>query len=129
MKWSRIAVLLLLASLTVDADPFKIWSWSDPTQYENDNPLPASDLTTRTLKCGSLPGGPYPSEAVFVSQISPSNEDMAFVVGGIPGDYYCVMTVWSIAYLSESGPSNEVNFTVQPGALGFVPKPPVLTVQ
>ena len=124
-----LTLALLLGSLTIQADPFKIWSWAEPTLYENGQTIPAGDLTTYTLKCGTATGGPYPDETIFVSQISPSNEDMAFVVNGIPGDYYCVATVWSIAYLSESGNSGEVLFTVAPGALGFVPNPPVLTLQ
>lgn len=126
----KILILtVLVGSLTIQADPFKIWSWTDPTEYTNGQTIPAGDLTTRTLKCGTTTGGPYPNETVFISQSSPSNEDMAFAVGGIPGNYYCVSTVWSIQYLVESGNSNEQLFTVAPGALGFVPQPPVLALQ
>ncbi len=120
---------VLLGSLTIDAAPFKDWFWNDPTTYENGQQIPAGDLASRTLKCGSTLGGPYTMETLFVSQAPPSNEDMAFVVNGIPGDYYCISTVWSLTYMAESQVSNEVNFTVAPGALGFVPNPPVLTLQ
>ena len=120
---------ILLGSLTISADPLLTWTWNDPTEFENGVSIPGGDLTSRTLKCGVNPGGPYPAEKVFDMQAPPSEEDMAFVVGGIPGEYYCISTVSSLTYLSESGPSNEVNFTVLPGDLGFTPKPPVLSLQ
>ena len=133
MKMKRIVqwavAIVMLGSITIEADPFKTWTWTDPTTFENGQPIPAGDLITRTLKCGTTVGGPYPDETIFQSQTPPSVEDMAFVVGGIPGNYYCLSTVWSLLYMSESGPSNEVNFTVLPGALGFVPNPPVLSLQ
>lgn len=121
-----IIAFILLGSITISAEPFKDWNWTDPTTYVNKQPIPQGDLITRTLKCGNTEGGPYPMEAIFVSQIPPSREDMAFVVQGIPGNYYCVSTVWSLQYMSQSGISNEKLFIVAPGALGFVPNPPVL---
>ena len=130
MKILKIVIALtLLGSLTISADPLKTWSWTDPVRYENGQNIPTGDLITRTLKCGNTSGGPYSSQTIFVSQSSPSVEDMVFVVGGVPGTYYCVSTVWSLEFLSESGPSNEANFIVVPGALGFVPNPPVLTLE
>jgi len=128
-KLKFLTVFLLLGSLTIQADPLKVWQWTEPTQYENGNNIPGGDLTNYTLYCGMQQGGPYPAEKVFVMQTPPSEEDMAFVVAGLPGTYYCVSTVSSVAYSTTSGFSNEVNFTVLPGTLGFVPNPPVLSLQ
>lgn len=119
-----LGFLTIQMSLPAWAEPFLSWFWDDPVMYENQQPIPGGDLTARTLKCGTDAGGPYPMERIFVMQAPPSREDMAFVVNGVPGDYYCVSTVWSIAHLSESGPSNEHPFTVAPGVPGYVPMPP-----
>ena len=121
--------VVLLGSLTIQADPFKTWVWDDPTEYENNTAIPAGDLITRTLKCGNTAGGPYPHEILFISQFSPSIEDMAIVVQNQPGDYYCISTVWSLEHMTESGGSNEVNFSVASGQIGFVPKAPTLRLQ
>ena len=128
--WIRAVVaIVLLGSLTIQADPFKTWSWVAPVEYENGLPIPGGDLNAFTLHCGMQTAGPYPASQIFDMQVPPSLEDMAFVVAGLPGTYYCVSTVSSLAYLTTSGFSNEVNFTVPPGTLGFVPKPPVLSLQ
>ncbi len=152
--WCKALITcVLLGSLTLQVDlaalaePFKNWFWTDPVQYENMQNIPGGDLELRTLYCGnnpadtSIPDGSapfggtgscadrYDTGVVFAMQAPPSNEDMAFIVGGIPGTYYCASTVSSITYGSESGCSNEANFTVLPGALGFVPLPPTLTLQ
>lgn len=124
-----VVASVLLGSLTIQADPIKSWFWDAPTQYENGQNIPGGDLTGYTLHCGMQAGGPYPASKVFEMQSPPSEEDMAFVVAGLPGTYYCVSTVSSINHLTESGFSNEVNFTVLPGDLGFVPRPPVLSLQ
>jgi hypothetical protein len=130
MKRLRFAlVLILLGSLTIQADPLKVWQWTAPTQYDNDSNIPGGDLTDYTLHCGMQAGGPYPATQVFAMQTPPSEEDMAFVVAGLPGTYYCVSTVSSITHMTTSGFSNEINFTVLPGTLGFVPRPPVLSLQ
>ncbi len=129
-RFIQIAVaLVLLGSLTIQADPLKTWNWTAPTTYINNIPIPGGDLTDTTLHCGMQLGGPYPATQVFTMQAPPSIEDMAFVVAGMPGEYYCVATVASTTYGTTSGFSNEVNFTVLPGTLGFVPRPLVLNLQ
>lgn len=152
MKWvARSIAILLVLSLTVDmealAEPFKDWFWNDPVAYENTTPIPGGDLVMRALHCGnnpadtSIPDGSrdfgnqgacedrYESSIIFAMQAPPSSEDMAFIVGGLPGQYYCASSVLSTLYQSRSGCSNEVNFTVAPGQLGFVPNPPILSLQ
>lgn len=127
LQWT--VALVLLGSLTIQAEPLKVWQWTAPTQYENGQNIPGGDLTNYTIHCGMQAGGPYPAMQIFAMQTPPSEEDMAFVVAGVPGTYYCVSTVSSVNHLTTSEFSNEVNFTVLPGTLGFVPRPPILSLQ
>ena len=142
-----LVAAVLLGSLTIQAEPFKDWTWMDPTEYENNTPIPAGDLVARTLHCSNSPADTtipdgskafgnigscadrYETSTIFISQTPPSREDMAFIVGGLPGTYYCAATVGSIRYQSRAGCSEELNFIVLPGALGFVPKPMTLSLQ
>lgn len=125
-----LTAIILLGSLTIQAAPDKTWSWQEPTLYENSQTIPAGDLVDYMLHCGDVSGGPYGSNKVFTSQAPPSIDDMDFVVQNTPGTYYCVSTVASQAHGTTSGFSNEVNFSVLPGDLGFVPLPPAnLTLQ
>jgi hypothetical protein len=115
---------ILLGSLTLQAEPLKTWNWQEPTLYENGNTIPAGDLTNYTLHCGTQSGGPYGASQTFSTQTPPSIDDMGFVVSGTPGTYYCVSTVDSLQHSTTSGFSNEVNFSVLPADLGYVPMPP-----
>ncbi len=124
-----LVAVVLLGSLTIQAVPLKTWNWSGPFEYENMQPIPGGDLVDYTLHCGLQPDGPYPAMQVFEMQTPPSIEDMAFVVAGLPGTYYCVATVASLNHGTTSGYSNEVSFVMLPGTLGFVPKPPILSLQ
>ena len=103
---------ILLGSLTIQAAPLKTWSWIDPVAYENGQNIPGGDLTNRTILCGIQSGGPYFASKTFEMQAPPSIEDMAFVVFGVSGTYYCVTTVDSILYQTTSKYSNEVSFVV-----------------
>jgi len=129
-----IVALVLLASLTVSADPWKMWNWTEPSAYTNGNPIPGSDTLTYTLYCNDMPGeqgAPY--EVLILlddAGAPPSNEDMDIVVQGRPGTYYCAATARSSAFSTESEYSNESFFTVTAETLGFVPNPPLnLTLQ
>jgi hypothetical protein len=130
-KFIRVVIAsILLGSITIDAEPLKTWSWTEPGNYENGSAIPGGDLTGYTLHCGTQSGGPYNASQVFSSQTPPSIDDMGFIVSGTPGTYYCVSTVTSLQHSTTSGFSNEVNFSVLPADLGFVPMPPVnLTLQ
>lgn len=119
---------VLLGSLTIQADPIKTWSWTAPTEYENNTPIPTSDILSYTLYCGVTEGGPHDQFITAMNTPPPQDMDMAPLVGNQPGTYYCVLTATSSLYLEESAPSNEVNFTVLPGDLGLRPKPPVLSL-
>ena len=109
------------------ADPFKTWDWDAPVNYENGVPIPAADDLSYTLNCGTTSGGPYDVFSTLLNEPPPDVDvDMGPLVNNTPGDYYCVATATSILHGTESGPSNEVNFTVLPGDLGLRPEPPVL---
>lgn len=120
---------ILLGSLTIQADPFKSWNWTAPTQYENDIPIPADDDLSYTLKCGVSAGGPYDRFEAMLKEPPPDLQDMGLLVQNTPGTYYCVATARSSLHGTESANSNEVNFTVLPTDLGLTPKPPVLSLQ
>jgi len=128
--------VVLLGALTIQADPFKTWNWSGPFEYENNTPIPGGDLINYTLHCSNNPGDPnvpwpnrYEAQKIFEMQTPPSIEDMAFIVGGLPGTYYCAATVSSLQYGTTSGYSNEAPFVVSAETLEFVPKPPILTLE
>lgn len=125
-RW--MIAILLFGSLTIQADPFKEWNWTGPTQYENNTAIPPEDSITITLKCGVSAGGPYDRFETSLPQPPPSNQDMGLLVQNQPGTYYCIATARSALWQTESAPSNEVNFTVLPSDLGLRPKPPVLSI-
>lgn len=130
MKWVRFAVVvLLLGSLTLQADPFKTWNWTGPTEYENNFPIPPADALSYNLLCGITQGGPYDLYEALLQSSPPSIEDMGSLVMNTPGTYYCVATATSSLHNSTSVHSNEVNFTVLPTDLGLIPKAPVLYLE
>ncbi len=132
--WQIIVAALLLGSLTIHADPWKMWDWDEPTTYTNANPIPASDTLSYELLCNDIPGEQGPPYEVLIQLddpgAPPSNEDMDIIVQGRPGTYYCVATATSSAFGTTSEYSTEANFIVTADSLGFVPNPPLnLTLQ
>ena len=125
-QWA--VAIILLGSLTVEGNPFKVFDWTPPTTYENSQPIPSSDNLTYTLYCNDTPGqsGPPYDVAIALDDpgAPPSTEDMDPVVQGRAGTYYCVATTTSSAYGTESVYSNESNFIVTAASLGNVPNPP-----
>jgi hypothetical protein len=126
LQW--IVAIVLLGSLTIQADPFKTWNWTDPAEYENGSIIPETDDLSFRLKCGTTLGGPYDLYETLLTEPAPSVQDMGPLVSNTPGTYYCIATATSSLHNTESAPSNEVNFTVLPGDLGLRPKPPVLSL-
>lgn len=129
-----VTALLLLASITIQANPFKLWDWTPPTTYENLETIPVTDNLSYTLHCNDTPGEQGPPYEVEVALddpgAPPSNEDMAPVVQNRAGTYYCAATASSSLHGTTSGFSNEANFIVTAASLGYVPKPPTnLTLQ
>ena len=126
LQWT--VAIILLGSLTLSAEPTKLWDWTAPTEYENNLPIPSSDVLSYTLYCGVTDGGPYDQFITAMNTPPPQDVDMAPLVANTPGTYYCVLTATSSTHLEESDYSNQVNFTVLPGDLGYRPKPPVLSL-
>lgn len=127
-KLRVLFALLLLGSITIQADPFHEWSWTAPTAYENGSQIPATDNLIFTLKCGTDQGGPYDKFEAVLAKPPPDTLDMGLLVQNKPGSYFCIATATSTLYSSESDPSNEVNFNVLPSDLGLRPQPPVLSL-
>ena len=129
MKYLRISIaLILLGSITVEGNPFKVWDWTEPTTYENLIPIDVADNLTYTLYCNTTPNlsGPPYSIAIALDDpgAPPSTEDMDPLVQGRAGTYYCVATASSSLHGTESVYSNEANFIVTAAQLGNVPNPP-----
>jgi hypothetical protein len=122
-KLASLGALLLL-SFTAQAAPTSTFTWTAPTQYEDGTMIPGSDVLSYRLYCGNTQGGPYNNSVLF-STPSPSQEDMAFCVQGVPGTYYMVATAISVNG-EESGFSNETTRTYSAGDLGKIPLPPTL---
>ena len=121
-----LITFVLLGSLTIQADPFKTWNWTGPTEYENNTQIPPEDALSYSLFCGVIEGGPYELYTTLLNNSPPSIQDMGPLVQNSPGNYYCVATATSLLHNTESAPSNEVLFTVLPTDLGLRPKAPVL---
>jgi len=119
-----LGALSLLLSFTVSAAPSSTFTWTAPQQYEDGTMIPVTDTLTYRLYCGDSSGGPYNNTILF-STPSPSQEDMAFCVGGVPGVYYMVATAISTNG-EESAFSNETTRTYTAGDLGKIPLPPTL---
>ena len=122
------AVLLMVG--VVSAAPNTDFSWTEPTQYEDGNVIPATDILSYTLQCGNTSGGPYNFQFAMGSSVSTANVDVGACVGGVPGTYYFVATATSADFNTESVFSNEASRTYTAADLGKVPLPPTLfTIQ
>ena len=125
LQW--IVAIVLFGSLTIQADPFKTWQWTAPTEYENNMPI-IGDTLSYHLLCGITQGGPYDQYETLLDAMPPSLQDMGPLVMNSPGTYYCVGTATSLLHGTVSAYSNEVPFTVLPSDLGLRPRAPVLSL-
>ena len=119
-----LGALSLLLSFTASAAPTSTFTWTAPQQYEDGTMIPVTDTLSYRLYCGDTSGGPYNNSVLF-STPSPSQEDMAFCVQGVPGTYYMVATAISTNG-EESAFSNETLRAYTAGDLGKIPLPPTL---
>ena len=119
-----LGALSLLLSFTAEAAPSSTFTWTDPIQYEDGTMIPVTDTLSFQLYCGGTSGGPYNNSILFTTP-SPSQENMAFCVNGVPGVYYMVATATSTNG-EESAFSNETTRTYTAGDLGKIPLPPTL---
>lgn len=97
------ALLLIFGASSAFAEN-KTFTLTLPTQYENSDPLPAAAITRTSIKCGNVDGGPYTERGFATSGVT------SLVVNFGAGNFYCVATVTASG--TESGPSNQVFFTV-----------------
>ncbi len=119
-RWKALIAAVLLGSLTLDwqgpgftvaivhaqADGTLHISWTPPTEYTDGAPLLEQDLDFYTFYCD---GG---SVAVIDSVIGTRSADVS-TNALAQGNHTCHLTVTSLQ-AAESGPSNEINFTIGP---------------
>ncbi len=132
MRLWTIAVLFvsLFAAATLNADPNGQFSATAPTQYEDGNMIPASDVLTYKVMCSNSQGGPYLYSFDVPNLVAGTQVDVAACVQGIPGAYYFVATATSSTWMTESSSSNETTKTWSAFELGKTPRPPTLfTIQ
>ena len=121
-----ILLALLLASTIVWAQTvMKVGiTYSDPTQYTDNSPLPVSEIQVRALNCGLV------TKNYTLSMIAPAggaiskNQIFTDLALKYHTQYFCAMTV-TASNGKTSAYSNEVNFTVEDLR---VPKAPVLSL-
>ena len=112
MKTVRaLLVLVLLTSLTVQADIFSI-EWVPPVEYTDGSQLLEQDLDYYTLYVDGV-------STIFYDSIPGSYSELHEIVPA--GSYTIHLAVTTIEGV-ESGPSNTKVFTVGPRT----PKPPIL---
>ena len=125
-----LALILAAVAPQAKADPVSNFSATAPTQYEDGNMIPATDVLSYTLYCSDTLGGPY-LFSYDAAGLDPGTQiDIATCVQGVPGTYYFVATATSGTFSSESANSNEATRTYSAIDLGKTPLAPTLfTVQ
>jgi len=103
--------VVLLASLTLQADPFLTVAYTKATEYDDGTPIPTEETLTETMYCGTVSGGPYDVE-IAVTYGPPAYEDFAPCVKGMFGTFYLVMVHHSELTGLTSEYSNEVSFFI-----------------
>lgn len=118
MKKLLLCLLICLPITVTWAIGEKTFNWTPPTQYEDDSPLPQSEIASYDIECdGSLltnvPNVPLNTDTY---QAPPGTFSV--------GPHTCVGYTVTVEGI-RSVASNAVNFTVAPG----VPKAPIFAVQ
>ena len=114
MKSAKLLLVLLFVSPLVFAVGERTFTFTPPTTYEDGTPLPQSAIESYDIECDG---------ALLVNLPNvPLNTDSYQAPPGTfaTGDHVCqAFTVTTEGV--RSGPSNTVNFTVDPG----IPGPPI----
>lgn len=119
--------IILLGSITIQADPIITDTYVKATAYENGFPRESDDVFTEAFLCGPTSGGPYLVEiAVTDPNAPPSVEDFAPCVTEGAGTYYRRGVTYSSKYGRSRLSDGERSFTVTAQDLGFVPNPPII---
>lgn len=122
-----LVALVLLGSLTIQADPMITDTYQKATTYENGFPRESDDVFTEGWMCGPTSGGPYTVEiGVTDPNAPPSFEDFGPCVTEGAGTYYRRGFTDSSKYGRSRLSDGERSFIVTEQDLGFVPNPPVL---
>ena len=114
MKYARLILTLLLVSSITFAIGEKTFNFTPPSTYTDGSPLPQTSIASYDIECDALLLANVPNV--------PLNTDSYFAPAGTfaTGNHACqAFTVTTEGV--RSGPSNTVNFTVDPG----VPSPPI----
>jgi len=122
LQWT--VAVILLASLTLDfEDGFQLKaayaqatgaltiSWSPPTEYTDGAPLLEQELDLYTFYCNG-------STVKEIDMAIGVHSDVVDLTGLPTGSYTCHLTTTTLPIPpnagAESGPSNEINFTIGP---------------
>ncbi len=110
MKSLKWVVALLLLSPLVFGQATKTFTWTPPTEYTDNTPLPNSDLAEYRIYCNGQLLATVPNVPVNTN---------SYATDLPAGTYTCTATAVTVLGV-ESAESNPANFTVDPG----VPNPP-----
>ena len=125
--FATLVAALFAMEATIQAAPNTTFTWTEPTNYEDGTIIPATDVMTYGLYCGTVSGGPYTFYGnIGVDTTSAVNVDLNACVNGVPGTYYFVLTAHSGDFNAESRFSNETFRVYTAVDLGKVPLPPVI---
>lgn len=115
----RALALLCLSTLVFAATP-KTFSWTPPTEYEDETPLPQGEIESYNIYCdgAEVPIWNQPNEPLGTDTWTAPNDQFAL------GIHVCTATAVATNG-EESVRSNAVNFTV----VAPRPKAPALAVQ
>ena len=125
MKRYLLGVLLTLTAVIGLAAPITTFNATPPTNYEDGTVIPATDVLSYAIYCGTTSGGPYNLVQAGLPNLTDAPVDVGSCVTA-PGTYYFVATATSADFGTESAFSNEVAKVYTAGDLGKVPVAPVL---
>lgn len=114
-------LLLFVLGLMVGASALAadlVVRWHNPTQYVDNSPLPATDITQSRIEWGTCNGDEFGVPAS--SKIQNGNAETTTITG-LPPARYCVR-----AYVTAKGVSSAASNVVSKLVLQPAPKPPVL---
>lgn len=123
-----LLLMVVLMSAPVWAEPNPNMSATAPTLYDDDTPIPSSDILAYTVWCNDLDNGMYFYSFGVVGLTEPGGAtfDISRCVKGRAGTYFFVATVWSPLKMTRSIYSNQVTRTYEIGDFGPTPRSPTL---
>lgn len=110
----NLLLCLLLISPLVLALGEKTFTFTPPTQYEDGTPLPQNAIASYDIECNG-------SFLANLPNVPLNTDTYQAQAGTFPTGIHICQAFTVTTEGVRSGPSNSVNFTVEPG----VPSPPV----